>query len=245
MTRTFRAGALTAAAISLMLALAACVGPTPTPTPTPDAATPRPTPTATPTAEPVDPLTTVTTLVARPESLVLDDAAGDEILSLDYLTPAAPAIEALTTVFGAAPEDEEYPGNSHFPPTTAHRWGGFELWETRYADRWADFADQTPTLYRPSFRVQFKDSQSSGVALTTFDGIGVGYSWSDLQAIPDLQVNPSGCSGPYLDYIERDETWADGTVHAQRYGVDFTNLDDPDAITEVGAPMPIHEDGCA
>ena len=245
MTRTLRAGALTAAAISLMLALAGCVGPTPTPTPTPDATTPRPTPAATPTAQPVDPLTTVTEIVARPESLELRDAAGVVVTSLDYLTPAGPAIETLTTVFGAAPESEDHQGNGHFPPNTAHRWGGFELWENRYVDRWAEFADKTRTLYQPSFRVAFRDSESSGVALTTFDGIGVGYSWSDLEAMPDLQVNPSGCSGPYLDYIEREESWPDGTVHVQRFGVDFTNADDPDAITRVGAPMPIHEDGCA
>ncbi|HEU0180636.1 MAG TPA: hypothetical protein VFR16_00500, partial [Agromyces mariniharenae] len=167
------------------------------------------------------------------------------VTSLDYLTPAGPAIETLTAVFGAAPESEDHQGNGHFPPNTAHRWGGFELWENRYVDRWAEFADKTRTLYQPSFRVAFRDSESSGVALTTFDGIGVGYSWSDLEAMPDLQVNPSGCSGPYLDYIEREESWPDGTVHVQRFGVDFTNADDPDAITGVGAPMPIHEDGCA
>ncbi|HEU0183590.1 MAG TPA: hypothetical protein VFR16_15465, partial [Agromyces mariniharenae] len=125
MTRTLRAGALSAAALTLMLALAGCVGTTPTSTSTPDAATPRPTPAATPTAQPVDPLTTVTEIVARPESLELRDAAGVVVTSLDYLTPAGPAIETLTAVFGAAPESEDHQGNGHFPPNTAHRWGGF------------------------------------------------------------------------------------------------------------------------
>ncbi|MGW4927696.1 hypothetical protein ACWEOH_00975 [Agromyces sp. NPDC004153] len=245
MTRTLRAGALTAAALFLMLALAGCFGPAPTPTPTPDAATPRPTPTATPTAEPVDPLTTVTELVARPEVLELHDATGAVVTSLDYLTPAGPAVEALTTVLGAAPVDEDYPGNSHFPPSTVHRWDGFELWEPRYVDRWAEFAGEPPTLYRPGFRVVFTGPQSSSVSLSTAQHISVGGSWSDLQAMPDLQVNPSGCSGPYLDYIERDETWPDGTVHVMRFGVDFGNTDDPDAVTRIDAPTPIHEGGCA
>jgi hypothetical protein len=245
MTRTLRAGALSAAALSLALALSGCFGPASTPTPTSDAASPRPTPTTTPTAEPVDPLTTVTELVARPESLELRDASGALVASLDYLSPAGPAVEALTTVFGGAPADEDHQGNSHFPPSTAHHWDGFALWEPRYVDRWADFADEPATLYRPGFRVVFTQPQSSGVSLSTAQRISVGDSWSDLQAMPDLQVNPSGCSGPYLDYIEREEAWSDGTVHVRRFGVDFTNEDDPDAVTRVGAPIPIYEDGCA
>ncbi|MRG61499.1 hypothetical protein GE115_16705 [Agromyces sp. CFH 90414] len=229
-----------------MLALTGCFGPAPAST---DAASPSPAPTAAPTPTPdqVDPLTTVTSLVARPESVELRDAEGTVVASLDYLAPAGPAIETLSRVFGAPPIDEEHSGNNHFPPNTVHRWGGFELWENRFVDRWADFAAEPRTLHRPSYSVVFTESALAGIALTTIQGVQAGTSWTDLEAMPGLQVNPSGCSGPYLDYIERDETWGDGSVHKVRIGVDFVdwgNWEAPVTVTRVRAPMPIY-DGCA
>ncbi|WP_136708738.1 hypothetical protein [Agromyces sp. H66] len=246
MSRSVRVGAV-AGAVALVFSLSGCLGGSAAPTSTPDVAASAPEASPTPTAEPVDPLTTVAALVARPESLELRDGAGTVVASLDYLAPAGPAIETLSTVFGAPPVDEEHPGNNHFPPTTAHRWDGFELWENRFVDRWADFAAEPRTLNRPSYSVVFTEPARSGIALTTVHGVDAGTPWTELEAMPGLQVNPSGCSGPYLDYIERDETWADGSVHTARIGVDFVdwgNWDAPVTVTKVRAPMPIY-DGCA
>jgi len=239
---------LTAATLAagLALALTACVGAAPTPTP--DAATTPPTATPTPTPEPVDPLTTVSALVARPEALELRDAGGAVVGSLDYLAPVGPAIETLTTVFGTPPVAEKHRGSNHFPPSTVHRWDGFELWENRYVDNWAEFAEEPRTLYKPSFSVVFTEPARGSIALTTTHGVEAGTAWTDLEAMPGLQVNQSGCSGPYLDYIEREETWPDGTVHVQRFGVDFVDWDNweaPSVVTEVRAPIPVHENGCA
>ena len=132
MTRTLRVGALIAVALAVVLTLSACVSPLPTPTPTP---TPVATPTPTPSTA-ADPITTVAALVMRPESLQLMDVDGTVVAHLDYLSDPADAVGVLTALFGAAPTDEDFSGSSHFPPTTAHRWGDFTLWEQRYVDTW-------------------------------------------------------------------------------------------------------------
>ncbi|WP_159601442.1 hypothetical protein [Agromyces humi] len=184
------------------------------------------------------------TLVARPEVLELRDATGALVFELDYLTDPAAAVATITDVLGSPPVDEMYNGGSHFPPSTTHRWGSFELQERRYVDRWEFAADEPRTLYQPEFSVIFTGSQTADVTLTTAQGVTAGTSWADLEANPALQTNPSGCSGPYLDFITREETWSDGTVHEQRYGVDFSPDPDGTIIERVRAPLGIY-DGCA
>ena len=245
MSRTHRAGAFTTVAIALALVMTGCVSGPPAATSGPNAEAPTVTAETTPSAAPVDPLTTVTAIVARPDVLELRDASGAAVAEVDYLGDVDQAIAELTTVFGGEPSAEDYPGSGHFSPSTAHRWGAFELWERRYVDNWAEFAGQERTLNKPSFGVVFTGPDSAGVALTTEQGVVAGVSWAELEAVPGLQVNPSGCSGPYFDYITHDETWPDGTVHEQRYGVDFIANDDDSSIARVRAPLAIHEDGCA
>ncbi|MEF3404295.1 hypothetical protein [Agromyces sp. CCNWLW203] len=202
------------------------------------------TPSATPTAT-VDPIDTVVALVARPEALELRDASGEVVVELDYLGDVDAAIAAIERVLDEAPVDEEFRGSNHFPPSTAHRWGGFELWERRYVDRWADFETRERTLGMPSFSVQFTGPEAVGVALLTEEGVVAGASWAELEATPGLQSNPSGCSGPYLDYVTFDETWPDGTVHEARYGVDFTASADESIVERVRAPLRVNQEGCA
>lgn len=200
------------------------------------ATTPKPTP------EPVDPLTTVTSLVATPESLELRDDSGAIVTSLDYRSDAAPAIATLETVFGTAPVSEEHPGGSNdHAPSTAHRWGGFELWEQRYVGRWEGLGTP-PSLYRPGFRVAFATADSGEIGLLTEEGHQVGSSWADLLAEPELRANPSGCSGPYLDFIEVTIQWSVGTQHL-RVAVELQPSDDETVVSSVRAPVAV--DGCA
>ena len=118
------------AAVAAVLLLAGCTFgpqpmPTPTPTPTPDAAdssTPRPTPTAQP--EPIDPLTTVTEIVVRPEQLELHDAHGVVVATLSYDAESAAFVGALTTVLGAAPDQTERAASMETPAWTEYTWDG-------------------------------------------------------------------------------------------------------------------------
>lgn len=243
MTRISRAAALTAAAISLTFALAGCFGPTPTPTPTPDPLASTPTADPTPTAEPVDPLTTVTALVARPEALELHDGHGAVVGALDYLSAPPDAIATLTAVFEAAPVSEEYDGSSHFPPSTAHRWDGFTLWEQRYVDRWEGVVEEL-SLARPAFMVEFTGPSVVDVDLTTSDARHAGDGWQDLLANPTVQQNPSECSGPYADFVSKDGVTPDGTPYVLTVSVEFQPSEDRSAIARIAAPVPVQE-GCA
>lgn len=242
MTRTLRAGALTA--FALMLALTACTSPSPSPTqPTPSASEPPIAASPTPTAD-ADPLTTVTSLVVRPEALQLVAADGAVVTELDYLGDATAAIEAVTTVFGSAPADEEFRGTSHFPPSTAHRWEGFTIWEVRYVDNWVDVPGRGETLGMPAFRVQFTGPEAFGIVLSDVGGRRVGGSWDELMGEPGIQTNPSGCSGPYVDFVSQPRATPDGTPFVQKVSVDFQPSDDRATIARIGAPMTVHENGC-
>jgi len=245
MTRTFRTGALVVVAFSMALALTGCVGgdvasmSSPQPTPSAD-----PSVEPTPTAEPLDALTTVVALVARPEVLELRDADGVIVAALDYLSAPSDAVATLTTVFGGAPVDEDYDGSNHFPPSTAHRWDGFELWEQRYVDRWEGVVDEL-SLGRPAFMVRFTATSARDVALNTADGRHAGGGWDELLAVQDLRQNPSGCSGPYLDYVEDSRVTPDGAPYVVKVSVEFRPTEDTSTIESIAAPVPVYEDGCA
>lgn len=203
-----------------------------------------PTPTATAQEPSPDPLSTVSTIVIRPEAVELRDASGGVVHSLDYLADATEALAVLTTVFGEAPADTDSPGNSHSPPSTVHRWGAFELWEVQYVDNWEGFGAPR-TLYWPSYRVMFTGAESHSIALATTEGRQTGDSWTDLIAAPNLQTNPSGCSGPYTDFVEYPVTGADGTEYLYKISVDYRPTGDGQSIASIGAPMFVAEDGCA
>jgi hypothetical protein len=112
------------AAVAAVLVLTGCAfGPTPTPTPAPDAAgSPSPTPTVAP--EPIDPLTTVTEIVVRPEQLELHDAQGVVVATLSYDAEASEFIGALSTVLGAEPELSEATASMETPARTEYTWDG-------------------------------------------------------------------------------------------------------------------------
>ncbi|MFC9561093.1 hypothetical protein [Agromyces sp. NPDC056965] len=183
----------------------------------------------------------MTTIVARPQALELRDESGAVVASLDYLGDAAEAIATLETVFGAAPESEEYPGNSHYTPGTAYQWGGMELRQPEYT---GEMAGLPRSYYLPSFSVRFTAPTSGDAELTTDEGYQVGTVWTDLVAEPALQTNPSGCSGPYLDFVEVPMSDSDGTAYDQRVAVVFRPSEDELTVASISAPLEIHDE-CA
>lgn len=229
--------AATGAAVVLLLC--GCVAGAPASTPS-AAPTPVPSTHAAPTPE-ADPLTTVTAIVVRPDAFELHDAEGGVVAVLDYLSPTADALATLTALFDAVPESEEFDGTSHFPPSTAHRWEGFELWEQRYVDQWAD---GERSLAHPEFLVRFAGAEALGIELASPDGRHVGEGWSSLLAEPAIRTVPSGCSGPYLDFVELDDVDSvSGT--RMKVSVEFDPTSDESAIASISAPMPVYDDGCA
>ncbi|WP_222863279.1 hypothetical protein [Agromyces mariniharenae] len=244
MTRTLRAGALTAAAISLMLALAGCFGPTPsptpTPTPTPDAATPRPTPAATPTVEPVD-LTAVIGLVARPEGLELRGDGGTVLLTLGYMSPPADAVSALTEVFGEPPVDEPYAGTNHSPAGIVHRWDEFALDERLYDEELRQ-AEAIDWLVWPRFAVYFDAPAADGVVLSTASGLQAGDAWSIAEADPGFDSDVWTCTGSSVEalVVAVPDSW----TGPDRANVVAQPTDDGSTVKWIGAPE-MEADGCA
>ena len=233
MTRTLRAGALTAVALALAFALAGCFGDSRR-RPRRARCRPLPQPIRRPSAEPVDPLTTVTSIVPRPEALELRDDAGDVVTSLAYVSDPADAVEVLTAVFGATPVAESHPGSSHFPPTTEYRWDGLSLWEQLY-DGWA-YSEIETSLVHPRFSVRATAAESGGVELASSDGRHVGEAWSELDADPSVRTDPSGCTGPYVDYV----MFEDGAGQLVPVSVEFRPTDDEAAIGGIAAPLPVY-----
>lgn len=103
------------------------------------AAAPAPTPTPRPfgieTAAPVDPLTTVTEIVVRPERLDLHDVDGTLVTSLSYDAEVSEFIGTLETVLGVAPELTSIDASGHTPPTTQYLWDGLEVRDD-HEDQW-------------------------------------------------------------------------------------------------------------
>ncbi|MFD1576021.1 hypothetical protein ACFSEO_17955 [Agromyces cerinus subsp. nitratus] len=137
----------------------------------------------------------------------------------------------LTTVFGAPPTVEEDPGSSGEPPSTVHRWDGFELREPRYGGVAADMA---PSLSLPNFRVVFTTAASGDVELTTTSGRVVGESWSDFAASPDAAKNGL-CVERYGEVVVLPMTCSDGTVEDARNSIEFQPSDDETVIASVEA----------
>jgi hypothetical protein len=239
MTRTLRAGALTAAAISLMLALAGCAGATTAPTP--EAATTPPTVTATPTAEPVDPLTTVVGLVARPEGLEVRDDPGTVVVTLGYMSSPAEAITALTTVFGEPPVDEPYAATNHSPAGIVHRWDEFAL-EERLYDEERRQADGYDWLVWPRFAVYFEAPAADGVVLSTASGLQAGDAWSIAAADPGFDPDLWTCIGSSVEAVA--VTVPSSWTGPDRVTVIAQPTDDGTTVSWIGAPE-TEADGCA
>ncbi|MET0974605.1 MAG: hypothetical protein ABWX82_02920 [Leifsonia sp.] len=169
-----------------------------TPTPTPAAI---PTPTATPDPAPVDPLTTVTAIVMRPEALELRSPDGTVVASLGYMDSPADAVAALTAVFGAPPVVENHDGNSHFPPFTTHVWGALEVQERHYDEAAREVKNFNDIVW-PRFAVYFDSPASGDIDLTTAQGSHAGDDWSTISDQTDVGIE--GCNAVSVEVVRYD-----------------------------------------
>jgi hypothetical protein len=136
--------------VAAALTLSACTfEPTPVATQSPEAAsTPTPTPSAEPEPAPVDPLTTVTEIVVRPEYLELRDAAHEIVSKLSYDADTQTFVGTLSTVFAAEPEQTESSGGMESPPSTEYWWGdGVRVWDDHEIDGWGSIDMNVSVLF--------------------------------------------------------------------------------------------------
>lgn len=194
MTRTIRAGARAAVAVTLVLILAGCFGqssPGNTAAPSTPASEPSPTPTAAAGDESV-----IAAIVVRPENLDLQDGSGAVVRTLSYDLAADEFVAALSLVFGGEPAVEEYPGSCcESRPTTFYRWDDFQVGD----DHMGRFADEDQSVWIPedgpddanmNLFVQVTGPEVRGIAITTTPGFEVG---------DDLEELAAGLGQPYSD----------------------------------------------
>lgn len=164
--------------VAAALALSGCTfGTAPAPTPSAEAVASS---TPTPTPEPVDPLTTVSAIVVRPEHLDLLDAAGAVVATLSYDAESAEFIATLSTVLGAEPAVSEHGASMETPPRTEYDWDGVQVSD--------DHEDDVPAESGANYgevdmnvSVHFKaPTVGDGVAVRTVNGFQPG---GDAQAL--------------------------------------------------------------
>lgn len=138
------------------------------------AAGPAVTPSATPAPD-VDPLTTVRTLVVRPEALELQAESGSQVASLRYDGPLETMLGALSVVLGEDPVTGSYEGGLENPPGETYSWAGLTL---------VDFLPpEGKFLGQSDYYLHFTASQvGEAVTVTTTSGHTVG---DDAAAVAD------------------------------------------------------------
>ena len=240
LTRTRRTATLTVGAVALVFALTGCLAGSPAAMPS-DAAPSSSAASPTPIADPVDPLTTVTSLVARPEALELRTDGGTVVTTLDYMSSPLDAVAALTAVFGEPPVDEPYAGTNHAPAGVFHRWDPFVL-DERYYDEDRRQAEGYDWVVWPRFAVYFGGPAADGVILSSASGLRAGDAWSAAEADPGFDTDLWTCTGTSIEAVTTavPSSWTGG----DRVNVVVIPTDDGAAVKRIRAPE-LEADGCA
>jgi hypothetical protein len=224
---------------ALLLILTGCAAPSPVVS-TPETASASAVASPTPTEEPIDPLTTVDGLVARPVGLELR-ADGAVVTTLDYMSSPADAVTALTTVFGSPPVDEPYRGTNHTPPGVFHRWDQFVL-DERFYDEDRRQSEGYDWVVWPRFAVYLDGPAADGVVLSTSSGLQAGDPWTSAEGDPGFDPDLWTCTGTS---VEAAPVAAPSTSTGRdRVNVVVVPSDDGATVKWVGAPE-LEADGCA
>lgn len=154
------------AALILILTVAGCTAPGPTALPSSE---PKPPATASPNLEPA-----VTQLVLGTKALefVADD--GTTLTRYDWFDDPTVVIDALTKLFGSAPQEVPHAGNPEEPPSIGHEWGGFSIIVS-------EGQPQPPAI--SSVRATTTISSLAGIAIRTPSGITTDSSATDVEAV--------------------------------------------------------------
>jgi hypothetical protein len=204
------------------------------------AAPPAPAPTPTPfgieTAPPVDPLTTVTEIVVRPEQLDLRDADGALVTALSYDAEVTEFIGTLETVLGAAPEQSRGDATFETPPYTQYQWDGFVVGDD-HEDQW--LLDDLPVPIvdmNLSVRVT-APIIGDGVAVRTVDGFQPG---DDVEALAAELGQPATFGEWYFFPMETGDPLGDrnpGFDVDNAFSVGVTDADEDGVSSTIFAPF--------
>lgn len=183
----------------------------------------------------VDPLTTVTAVVVRPEALELMDSAGSLVTSLSYGDPLDTMVGALSVVVGAEPSTASYETGLERPAGQTYSWPGLTL--TDFLPPEGKFLGESDNSL--DFTA---DQVGDGVAITTESGNTVG---DDMDAVADelgLSVNRDFASAGHLFFLievgpELTTPAGDNIEYPNAWAVHVSSTSGSGVINNIGAPV--------
>lgn len=138
-------------------------------------AAPTPAQTTPSTPEPSEPAADPTGVVLSATGFTLSDDTGAEIFTFGWGDDTAPAVEALTEAFGAAPSERTEEGNgSTYPDYTVYQWSGFALYDMVATD------DLPRDEYTQPTYLRYTANTVGDVAITAEFDLEIGAAVADL-----------------------------------------------------------------
>jgi hypothetical protein len=192
------------------------------------------TPSSSPSPD-VDPLTTVTAIVVRPEALELRDGSGSLVTALPYEDPLETMLGALSVVVGAEPATASYEGGLERPAGQTYSWAGLTL--TDYLPPEGKFLGES------DYSLDFTAGQvGDGVAITTESGHAVGDDINAAAAELGLSVDRVFASAGHLFFLievgpELTTPAGDNTEYPNAWAVHVSSTSGSGVINHISAPV--------
>lgn len=150
-----------------------------------------PPPPAAPSASPtVEPATDAAEVSVTGTGFTITDASGDVTFTHEWADESAPAVAALTELFGAAPTDDFQNGDSENYAYDIFVWPGFRLYDVRLGE------GNRPRAEVPAPTFVSYDANTVGEATIADEfGIEIGMTSDEVRA---LGVDVASTGGPAL-----------------------------------------------
>ncbi len=168
-----------------------------------EAPAPPPPAQTTPSApEPSEPATDPTGVVLSATGFTLSDDAGAEVFTFGWADDIAPAVEALTEAFGAAPTERAEAGNgSTYPDYTVYQWSGFALYDMVATD------DLPRDEYTQPSYLRYTANTVGDVAITAEFDLSIGAPVDELEPADEWERG----DGTRIVFEPDRSGFADGT----------------------------------
>jgi hypothetical protein len=136
----------------------------------------------------------------------IEDAAGKATFTHEWADEAAPAVAALTELFGADPTEGFEEGDTHFYAYRLYEWDGFRLADVALGEG----NRPRPEVDSPTY-AQITANEIGDVALVAEFDLAIGLSADEVEALgPD--AGPVEAAGTQTYYFAEDRStfYADG-----------------------------------
>ena len=170
--------------VVLVIALTRPSGPASAPSPSQSASQPQPAETTAEETPEETPAAESNAVQLSAEGFTLLDDTGAEVFSYGWADPIEPAVEALTTAFGAAPEERTEKGNgTTYPDYTVYQWKGFALYDMVPIE-----GGKTRDEYSQPSYLRYTSNEVGPLTVTPEFDLQIGMPVADVKALtPDVE----------------------------------------------------------